>query len=148
VPTRQYTSPAVNLSSNDYPERRGSTSSQPASVPTQRTFHYTNEESTMPQASSVDRRDHSSFSPTNATLESKLRNGGVVGLQNLGNTVRLTLSLPFSTLIFQVRSVLYEFGASMSLQYETTSTLLLRTGRAGRFEFINNECHERRSHGA
>jgi hypothetical protein len=76
---------AINESSNDYPNRRESNASNLTSIVNG------NDESSITKASSIDRQNgHSSL-----TIESSLKQGGLTGLQNLGNTVIIFFSTKF-----------------------------------------------------
>lgn len=81
----------------------------------------TTEELMNAQASSIDRQSSQLLS----SLESQLKQGGLTGLQNLGNTVIFFLS--FSKFNIEDKYnfiVFYEFRTSMFIKYKTTHIVL------------------------
>jgi hypothetical protein len=76
------------------------------------------------------------------TNDSELINGGLTGLQNLGNTVKFAVSLDLN---YSFVLVLHEFSPSMSVEHQTIALVLFEKQSERAAEYFVDQRHERSS---
>lgn len=77
------------------------------------------------------------------TDDSELLNGGLAGLQNLGNTVKFFTRCPFARFQPFALLVLHEFSPSMSVEHQTIAVVLFKQQSERPSEYFVDQCDER-----